>query len=157
MSLVHTLQLTLKEAGICSSSATLTCFSTSQFYVPEKSSECPPPPPHHPITPRLSPHQPPNSGQGMHDMSPVTAGTEIFYLHTGGQFILHAFLLRWCVLHYSSFLLSLSLLRCVSKQDKEIRQGQRSTRGQTGMCGFGLNVNLMTAEPDLFKEDVWRR
>lgn len=43
---------------------------------------------------------PPDSWQGMSDMSPVTAGTEILYLYTTGQFILHAFFLYVCGLHY---------------------------------------------------------
>lgn len=56
----------------------------------KRTQSAPPSAPPHP-TPKPSP---PSSALGMSDMSPVTAGTKIFYLHTAVQFISHAFLLR---------------------------------------------------------------
>lgn len=47
----------IKEDGICNSSTTQTCFSTSQFYVLEKKKNTKRPPPLHP-TPLQSPHLP---------------------------------------------------------------------------------------------------
>ena len=74
-------------------------FPQASFMYQKKSpATClPPPPPTHTHTPPASPL---DSWQGMSDMSPVTAGTQIFYLCTRGRFLLHAFFLHLCRPYY---------------------------------------------------------